>query len=79
MQVGILTNTHLKEIQGATMNSKELKQCVVTARFTSDKHGETLSLSVDEDKPSGYQIIVPYEAVANLIAETRKDRNRKKA
>ena len=72
-QAGILTNTHIKELKGAYMDSEQLKQVNVVARSSSDKRGETLSF-----ESNGVMIIVPYEPIASLIAECRRDKNRKR-
>ena len=46
-----------------------MSTAMVTARFTSDKIGETLSLQV-----GGIQITVPFEPIKKLIKETRESR-----
>lgn len=69
MKAGILTNTHIKEIMGAFMDSKSLRQSKVIERFSSDHRGETLSF-----ESNGVMIVVPYEPIARLIEECRKDR-----
>lgn len=69
MRAGILTNTHIKEVRGAFMDSKSLRQAEVVARFSSDHRGETLSF-----ESNGVMIVVSYEPIARLIEECRKDR-----
>ena len=69
MKCGILTNTHLKEVRGAFMDSKSLRQANVLARFSSDHRGETLSF-----ESNGVMIVVPYEPIERLIDECRRDK-----
>ena len=46
-----------------------MSMAMVTARFTSDKIGETLSLQVGD-----IQISVPFEPINKLIKETRESK-----
>ena len=50
-------------------NKGAMSTTMVTARFTSDKIGETLSLQVGD-----IQISVPFEPIMKLIKETRESR-----
>lgn len=65
------TNTMLDKYPGfiaeAIGSKMSISRTIVTARFTSDEHGETLSLEA-----GGVQITIPYEPVKKLIDRTRK-------
>ena len=56
----------IAEARGAKMS---FSRAIVTARFTSDEHGETLSLEA-----GGVQITIPYEPIKKLIKETRESK-----
>ena len=54
----------IAEARGHKMS---FSRAIVTAHFTSDDRGETLSLEA-----GGVQITIPYEYVEKLIDRTRK-------
>lgn len=66
MKKTMLTKTvgYIGEDNGSRLS---VSKVIVTARFTSDAVGETLSLET-----CGIQITVPFEPVKELIDETRK-------
>ncbi len=54
------------------MDKKTSYKGKAIVRFTSDKLGETISLSNDETM----MIVVPFEPVAELIEEVRKGKSK---
>lgn len=64
-------NTMMEKCPGFIAEARGAKtsfsRMIVTARFTSDEEGETLSLEA-----GGVQITIPYEPVKKLIDRTRK-------
>ena len=63
-----LTKT-VGEVTHIVGNKGSMSMAMVTARFTSDKIGETLSLQVGD-----MQISVPFEPINKLIKETRESK-----
>lgn len=66
-------NTMMDKYPGFIAEARGAKtsfsRTIVTARFTSDEHGETLSLEA-----GGVQITIPYEPTKKLIKETRESK-----
>ena len=67
------TNTMLDKYPGFIAEARgskvSISRTIVTARFTSDERGETLSLEA-----GGVQITIPYEPIKKLIKETRESK-----
>lgn len=59
--------TKTRKVQGGVTDGRRLKTAVITARFKSDKFGETLSLQT-----GGTMIIVAFEAIMPLIIAARR-------
>ena len=65
-----MLNTHIKTVKGiVSVDDGTMKIMNVDIRFTSDTHGETLSLTV-----GSAQVAVRYSEIEKLVEETRKDR-----
>jgi len=56
-----------KQVQGVMWQGLTFTQCPVDVRMTSDKHGQTLSLT-----GNGVQIAIPLEDVKDIITIARR-------
>ena len=65
------TNTHYEKVRGTLILKDQFVPLTLTVRFTSDEHGETLSIADDKQ---GLMLAVPFAKVEALIEETRADR-----
>lgn len=68
-----LTNTHYCTIGGAIIIRDKNANAPLTVRFTSDGHGETISIADDRQ---GLMFVVPFKEVDKIIKEARAERNR---
>ena len=70
------TNTYETEITGTSVFPATLKgqHVNVLVMFTSDAHGETLSIY---DPTTKKQVVVPFEPIEVLIEYTRKNQETK--
>ena len=70
---GASTNTYHAVVKGAVVRHghPSFIPTVVNAMFTSDTHGETLSL---QDFNTGNQVMLPFEVVQELIEFVRMQR-----
>ena len=66
MKIGKL-NTHFIDVDGLAMFKDDVKKMPLSVRFTSDEHGETISISIDGQ----IGLLVPYEPVKELIEQAR--------
>ena len=58
--------TTIKDVKGMIMTEKDMRQCDVSVRFTSDEIGETISLQVGNS-----MIVVAFEEVQKMINQIR--------
>lgn len=71
--------TRICDCSGLVFKGQTVKRGPIVVRFTSDEHGETISLSTEDIKGEpDIMLIVAFEEVADLIKETRKEHRRKK-
>ena len=71
---GAIFNTWIIDIdKGSIMDEKSLRQTQITARFTSDETGETISLASERDE---IQLSVNFKKIEELIEAARKERER---
>lgn len=61
-----------RDVTGLLYFEETLSREIVTVRFTTDRRGETLSLSDDKH---GVMISVAYEDIEKIIEEARRDKN----
>lgn len=61
-----------RKVSGLLFFEETLSKEIVTVRFTTDRLGETLSLSDDKH---GVMISVAYEEIEKIIKEARRDKN----
>ena len=64
-------NTKIKDIEGMIVLRDKRAYANITARFTSDEIGETISLA---DERAGLMLVVPFEPVFRMITEARTER-----
>lgn len=57
-----------KDVNGLITDGHHIRPCNVTVRMTSDKHGQSLSLTA-----LGVQINIPLESVADIIRVVEKE------
>ena len=58
--------TIVKDLKGMVFTSDTMGERVITVRFTSDKHGESISLEF-----KGFMFLVPFEPVKEIIKQAR--------
>ena len=61
-----------ENVKGLLFTEDGMRFVKVTVRFTTDSHGETLSLCDDR---RGIMISVAYEEIEKIIKEARGDKN----
>lgn len=57
-----------KDVNGIITDGHHIRPCNVTVRMTSDKHGQSLSLTA-----SNIQIDIPLESVRDIIRVAEKE------